>query len=242
VWVLDSYYDDGDEVLTNETVEALLSKVNFNPQHDHLILTGDLIAKGPDSRGAVDLAMKMGASCVRGNWEDRTLLAYNSLVAKVHPLPGPQEDPATREDFLDEESFSHGDYKDRALAKLLSKEQVKWLKECPVILRVGSINGGSEIVVVHAGLVPGVDLDRQDPFQVMNMRTIDLATRVPSEDRDGEPWEKVCFLSQWKFEMKRTLTCEPVVESLSKPRQGCGEENRNLWTRFEAWNEHPEME
>lgn len=65
-----------------------------------------------------------------------------------------------------------------------------------MILRVGRVKGwnaGSEVVVVHAGLVPGVGLDRQDPFQVMNMRTIDLDTRVPSEMRNGEPWEKVCF-------------------------------------------------
>jgi hypothetical protein len=155
-----------------------------------LILTGDLIAKGPDSSGAVDLAMRMSASCVRGNWEDRTLLAHATLSAHQHPLPGPAEDPRTKEDYLDEESFSHGDYKDRALAKLLTKEQVAWLRQCPVILRVGDVGGG-EMVVAHAGLVPGVGLERQDPFQVMNMRSIDLKTRVPSEERKGEPWEKV---------------------------------------------------
>jgi hypothetical protein len=153
-----------------------------------------MIAKGPDSRGVIDMAMDLGADAVRGNWEDRTLLAYNSLVAKVHPLPGPQEDPNTKEDFLDEESFSHGDYKDRAMAKELDKKHIEWLQKCPVILRVGGIsgfNGGSEIVVAHAGLAPGIDLDRQDPFLVMNMRSIDVMTRVPSEDRKGEPWEKV---------------------------------------------------
>jgi hypothetical protein len=177
------------------TVSKLLDKAKFVKGKDHLILVGDIIAKGPDSRGVIDMAMDLGADCVRGNWEDRTLLAYNSLIAKVHPLPGPQEDPNTKEDFLDEESFSHGDYKDRAMAKELDKKHIDWLQKCPVILHVGGIsgfNGGSEIVVVHAGLAPGVDLDRQDPFLVMNMRSIDIMTRVPSEDRKGEPWEKVC--------------------------------------------------
>jgi len=138
--------------------------------------------------------MEIGSSCVRGNHEDRTILAYNSLTAKVHPLPGPQEDPHAREDYLDEESFSHGDYKSRALAKLFSEDQIRWLKKCPVILNVGNmegVNGGGSVFVAHAGLVPGVDLNRQDPFLVMNMRSIDLVTRVPSEDRKGEPWEKV---------------------------------------------------
>jgi hypothetical protein len=161
---------------------------------DHVVFTGDIIAKGPDSRGTVDLAMKIGASGVRGNHEDRTLLAHNSLKGKVHPLPGPQEDPRTLEDYLDEESFSHGDYKDRALAKLFSTEQMKWLENLPVILRVGpvgDVSSGGDIVVVHAGLLPGLPLEKQDPFLVMNMRSIDLETRVPSEGRSGEPWEKV---------------------------------------------------
>jgi hypothetical protein len=181
-------------VILTSPVQKLLDKVNFAPQTDHVIFTGDLVAKGPDSLGAIDLAMKIGASCVRGNHEDRTILAHNALNANVHPLPGPQENPHVQEDFLDEESFSHGDYKDRTLAKQLSDKQITWLKKCPVVLRVGPIggyNGGGEVVVVHAGLVPGVKLERQDPFLVMNMRTIDLATRVPSEDRKGEPWEKV---------------------------------------------------
>ena len=37
------------------------------------------------------------------------------------------------------------------------------------------------MVVVHAGLVPGVPLQNQDPRSVMVMRTIDLHSHVPSE-------------------------------------------------------------
>ncbi|KAE9979595.1 hypothetical protein EG328_000762 [Venturia inaequalis] len=184
----------GDVHGCKDELSKLLDKVKFVKGKDHLILAGDMIAKGPDSRGVIDMAMDLGADAARGNWEDRTLLAHDSLVAKVHPLPGPQEDPNTKEDFLDEESFSHGDYKDRAMAKELDKKHIEWLQKCPVILKVGGIagfNGGSEIVVVHAGLAPGIDLDRQDPFLVMNMRSIDVMTRVPSEDRNGEPWEKL---------------------------------------------------
>lgn len=183
-----------DDNAKSYTVEALLAKVSFNPTNDHLILTGDLIAKGPDSSGTVDLAISLGASCVRGNWEDRTLLAHSTLHSHLQQLPGPLEDPSTKEDYLSEESFSHGDYKDRALAKLLTKQQIKWLKACPVILKVGGVDGfnnGAEIAVAHAGLVPGIAYERQDPFQAMNMRSIDLKTRVPSEERKGEPWEKV---------------------------------------------------
>lgn len=171
----------------------LLEKVSFNEDSDHLVLAGDFIYKGPDSKGVIDIAKSLRASCVRGNHEDRAILAYASMNSGVLPLPGPDEDPTRTEDDLGEESFSHGDYKHRTLAKELGYDTIKWLQQCPVILHVGRI-ANQDYVVVHAGLAPGVSLEKQDPFQVMNMRTIDLQSRVPSESRVGEPWEKVSLL------------------------------------------------
>jgi hypothetical protein len=49
------------------------------------------------------------------------------------------------------------------------------------------------VVVVHAGLVPDVELEKQDPSSVMTMRTIDLETHVPSPKKKGMNWAKVWF-------------------------------------------------
>jgi hypothetical protein len=176
----------------------LLAKADFNEKHDHLILAGDMIAKGPDSAGVVDLAMKLGATGVRGNHEDRIILAHADMVAEhlEIDLPDPSEDRKKKQDALEEESFSHGDYKDRALVKLLGEKRIKWLKECPVILRVGKLGNMGEVVVVHAGLAPGVKLEKQDPAMVMNMRTIG-DNGVPSDARDGTGWMKVCLLLKY---------------------------------------------
>lgn len=178
----------------DELVE-LLAKIEFNPGNgDHLVLTGDVVSKGPDSAGAVDLARRLGASCVRGNHEDRVLLVHrNARMAAFVPLQGPTESAEAIKavDHLDEESFSQGDYSDRAMASSLSTEQLDWLGSCPLILRVGEIKDMGEVVVTHAGLVPGVDLQRQDPAAVMAMRTIDLETHVPSKESKGTPWYKV---------------------------------------------------
>lgn len=147
----------------------------------------------------------MGASCVRGNHEDRVLLAYASVNGAIAPVDDSTKiaSPVTKTHLAKDtpvkanagpsEDSIHGDIRHQALANKLSREQIEWLQKCPVILNVGRIGGskGADYVVVHAGLVPGVPLDKQDPFQVMNMRTIDLATRVPTELRGGEPWEKV---------------------------------------------------
>ncbi|OCK89101.1 Metallo-dependent phosphatase [Cenococcum geophilum 1.58] len=193
----------GDVHGCKEELQNLLEKVSFHSATDHLILTGDMIDKGPDSPGVVDLARELSASCVRGNHEDRMLLALNDMRVHHASLPGPQEDPGRTVDTLDEESFSHGDYKARALARQFTDKQIRWLQQCPVILRVGEIGGMGEVVVVHAGLVPGVPLERQDPFQVMNMRTIDLDTRLPSDGREGTAWEKL-----WNHEQAKLLEKE----------------------------------
>ncbi|KAL2820496.1 Metallo-dependent phosphatase-like protein [Aspergillus cavernicola] len=160
-------------------LERLLDEVSFNTTHDHLIFTGDLIEKGPDSLGVVDLAREYNASCVRGNHEDRVLvLRHDMLAANI------------TDDSMDEAHPTNAN--SSQLARQLSDDQADWLDACPVILNVGQITNLGQVVVVHGGLVPGVDLDKQDPYSVMNMLTIDLPTHVPSSSRDqGTKWTKL---------------------------------------------------
>lgn len=183
--------------MKNELVK-LLEKIQFEKGVDHLVLAGDMISKGPDSKGVLDLIMELGATAVRGNHEDRILLAHAGLHSShvqmdVDPI---SEDSTARDEKLaNKEAFTRkGEYRDRLLAKQLSKRQVEWLKKCPVILKVGDIEGMGQVLVVHAGLVPGVSIHAQDPYFVMNMRTIDLKTHVPSDSREGTEWTKVLFV------------------------------------------------
>lgn len=182
--------------MKKELVE-LLDKVDFDRKTDHLILTGDMISKGPDSAGVLDLIMELGASAVRGNHEDRILLAHAGLHSKEVQLdfdPTVDESTGRDEKLADSEIYSHkGEVKDRVLAKQLGRKHIEWLKKCPVILRVGEIEGMGQVLVVHAGLVPGINLNAQDPYFVMNMRTIDLKTHIPSDSREGTQWTKVRF-------------------------------------------------
>ena len=179
----------------------MLKKLDFDQKRDHLIFTGDMIFKGPDSLGVIDLASDLGASCVRGNHEDRTLLALSSMRGNFAPAPTAAPEPSSTaagakpsNGMID--GLSHGDGAHVRLALSLSREQVDWLSACPCILHLGRL-AGRDWSVAHGGLVPGVDWERQDPFQVMNMRSIDLATRVPTELREGEPWYNV-----WNHYMK----------------------------------------
>ncbi|KAF6834550.1 ser thr protein phosphatase family [Colletotrichum plurivorum] len=174
------------------SLDALLEELRFDTSSgDHLVLAGDMINKGPDSRGVLDLAMRLGASAVRGNHEDRVLLAHRSMklthvadedahgnpaTPKPEPTEASSDDDkdaaATQEDSDDLELtiFPHGDSAERATARSLSKKHIEWLSTLPVILDAGSVESLGNLVVVHAGLVPGVSLKQQDPWAVMNMR------------------------------------------------------------------------
>ncbi|KAL1971020.1 hypothetical protein VTN77DRAFT_2854 [Rasamsonia byssochlamydoides] len=174
----------GDVHGCKDELDKLLKKVSFDTSAgDHLIFTGDMINKGPHSSEVVDLARRLHASCVRGNHEDRILLLRQQMKIN-NSLQSPSD--------KDDKDASRSDYRERKVARQLSDEQAAWLEACPVILKVGQITGMGNVVVVHGGLVPGLDLERQDPASVMTMRTIDLDTHVPSASRNGVAWSKVC--------------------------------------------------
>ncbi len=195
-----------------EELQALLDKLHFDKEKDHLVCAGDMINKGPDSVGVVELLMSIGASAVRGNHEDRILLAWNGLhrhALRLVPesLQRPISDSGQEVDALsneeldkqlsDIETFSRSkEYKDRVLAKQFSQKQIKWLQCHPVILNIGKVDGLGQVVVVHGGIVPGLKLQKQDPYAVMNMRTIDLETRTPSEGHKGVSWTKL--FNRWQ--------------------------------------------
>ncbi|KAI4104050.1 MAG: hypothetical protein L6R37_003456 [Teloschistes peruensis] len=180
-----------------DELKTLLAETKYSNLKDHIVFTGGLVSRGPSSSSVVDFAMDSGASCVRGNAEDRILLVHRDLNNHRIALPGPDEgqhhakpgNPIT--DNLDEESFSHGDYIDRKFARSLTSEQASYLASCPVILDVGHLPGMGHTTAVHAGLVAGIELENQDPMGVMNMRTIDLKTHVPSREPNGTPWFKL---------------------------------------------------
>ncbi|KAF2674088.1 Metallo-dependent phosphatase [Microthyrium microscopicum] len=178
----------GDVHGCKEELTELLKKLEFSQETDHLIFVGDIIFKGPDSPGVVNLARSLGATCVRGNHEDRMLLAWAGMRSNTLPIDDSRSKPNI--ESQEDQAMAYGDTKHRQLAGEFDSDQIEWLQKCPVILNIGQM-GKKDYVVVHAGLAPGIRLEKQDPFHVMNMRTIDLATRVPSEMRGGEPWEKV---------------------------------------------------
>ncbi|KAF5237399.1 hypothetical protein FAUST_6057 [Fusarium austroamericanum] len=153
--------------------EKLLKKIKFNPETDHVIAVGDMINKGPKSSEVIARLMEIKASAVRGNHEDRVILAWRGLSS--------QQGVAA---YLESESAAkhRGEGEDLKTARSLTEPQMTWLKRLPVILSAEPM----ALYFVHAGLVPGVPLPQQDAWAVMNMRTL----RFPREEFRRKEIEK----------------------------------------------------
>jgi bis(5'-nucleosyl)-tetraphosphatase (symmetrical) len=153
-------------------LDALLKKVAFNTTTDHLIAVGDMVNKGPDSGDVIQRLIKLRASAVRGNHEDRVLLSRAEIDS--------QTGIAADLDSIGTEDRK-GQLADIVTARLLTQEQVDWLKKLPVIIDINELG----LHIVHAGLMPGIALDKQDPWAAMNMRTINYP-REALRRKEGE--------------------------------------------------------
>jgi hypothetical protein len=127
-------------------LEALLAKAAFSSD-DRLVMVGDLVVRGPDPAGALDLLLKLGARAVRGNHEDRLLRCREGSTAA-------------------------GDAQREAMAALKGRHWA-FLEALPLWLDLPEHG----VRVVHAGVVPGVPIEQQSPRALMWMRCLDAAGR-----------------------------------------------------------------
>lgn len=111
-----------------DPLRRLLDQLHFDPAQDRLLLTGDLVNRGPQSLEALRFVRSLGASAVTvlGN-HDLHLLA---VAAGANP---------SRHDTLD-----------AVLAAPDRTELLHWLSQQPLVYR----DVASQVLLVHAGLLP----------------------------------------------------------------------------------------
>lgn len=145
-----------------QELQDLLSACAF-AAGDALVFVGDLVAKGPDARGVLKLVRELGARGVRGNHDHAVLRWQEPLAKGAVPAHGPIHLRVARE---------------------LSPEDWGVLTSLPLFLRMPE----QSIVVVHAGLVPGVALEAQEADLLMNMRTLRPNGTGSRRAEDGVLW------------------------------------------------------
>ncbi len=146
-----------------DELERLLQAAGY-ARGDGLVLVGDLVAKGPDSRGVLALVRELDARAVCGNHDAHVLRYKRALDAGRTP-------PRLGSDH-------------RALAEALDARDWALLESLPLFLRLPEHGA----IVVHAGLLPGVPLEAQDPQLLLNMRTIRPDGSGSSRPEDGVLW------------------------------------------------------
>lgn len=141
-------------------LEALLEQIGFDGRGDRLVLVGDLVVRGPDPHGTLALVRRLRGRAVRGNHEAK-LLAWRQ---RHEPL-GPDHD---------------------RVARALSADEWKQLEALPLWLDLPEHG----VRVVHAGVVPGEDVETTAPQALLRMRTIDSRGRWSDDADAGDPWGK----------------------------------------------------
>lgn len=130
---------------------------------DRVVFVGDLVARGPDTKGVLRLARELGAVCVRGNHEHRLIVARQ---AKLRGQKVPRLGPSHKEllDTLDEQEWEQ-------------------LEALPLSLDFPE----HDVRVVHAGLAPGIALPLQQAWTLMHIRSL-TKWGSPSDRYSSESW------------------------------------------------------
>lgn len=144
-----------------DELAELLFRFKFMPGYDSLFSVGDIIGKGPKAREALELLRQFGARITLGNHEQHLLNAA--------ALP-----PAKRTE-------RHAFY----LASL-GKERDYWLDQ---IARWPLFIEEPDLIIVHAGLEPGVaELSKMRPKVLQNIRTWDGTGDNMNRQGEDPPW------------------------------------------------------
>lgn len=196
----------------------LMKRVKYNQKFDRIVMLGDFLAKGKQSREVLNWAVAQNVSCVLGNHEVEILKRY----AQMHALPKLSYVGRHENDTSIDEAYDLDDL--MKIAKQLTPKDIQYLRECPLIQELGPVPHltnerqtkyfpyPAEGYAVHAGLSWNItELEDQDPNDVTTMRNLlppdwVIATEDKHEKVDGkksEPWSK-----HWNIHEKKNVSSE----------------------------------
>lgn len=137
---------------------------------DRLFYLGDVISKGPHPRAALALVREsltaVGGEMLMGNHEAAAMRWLAQRDSHVPEALRRRASPALR-----------------AVASSLSADEVQWLRDRPLSVRIEALG----LLLVHAGVAPGVPLAHQKREHLLTMRTLS-EEGIPSSRPNGRPW------------------------------------------------------
>ncbi len=128
-----------------DMLEEMLSIIPRDPERDHLIFIGDYIDRGEDSKGVIDILIKLmdsspNVQCIMGNHESLFLEYIYGRNENAFLING---GIATLNSY-------------RVNGKIyIPPEHVSFIESLKTLVEL------DEYYIVHAGLMPGIDIGRQ---------------------------------------------------------------------------------
>lgn len=140
--------------------EELLRKVKYDANEDELILLGDYVDRGPDSKGVLERVIelkKQGAIVLRGNHD-------NMMLAAVNDEPGAKERWARNGAIPTLQSY------DPSIVDMAFPESDVFWAHIEFIREMGYFHETDDYIFVHAGVKPGTPVEQTDPYTLMWIR------------------------------------------------------------------------
>ncbi|CAG8462294.1 12562_t:CDS:2 [Ambispora leptoticha] len=217
-----------------EELDALLEKLNYSSTKDHIVFTGDLCAKGPDSLGVLRRVRELGASGVRGNHDDK-VVRWKGFLKSLEVEVGKEVEVNSESVPKDLKIGSEHEY----MAKNITDDLYETLLSFPLILEIPEHN----LYVVHAGLLPDLPIADQSPYDIMNMRNIKNDGTPTKQKHKGHAWTDDWNQAQSRSENPKTIIYGhdasrglQIKEYTIGLDSGCGS-GRELTAMI--WNEDP---
>jgi hypothetical protein len=147
----------GDVHGCSEELAELFETVGLTSD-DRVYFVGDVVARGPDSHGALALLQRVNGRSVRGNHEQRLLDARTDAGASL--------------------GENH-----RRLFDELEDDDWALLESFPLWLDIEE----HDVRVVHGGVVPGIPVEAQDPKLLLTLRSLE-PDGTPTSAWTNTPW------------------------------------------------------
>lgn len=143
-----------------ELFGELLQKAQYDPENDQLILLGDYVDRGPDSRGVLNRVMELkerGAIVLTGN-HDAMMLAAAA------------EEPVARERWARNGAIPTLQSYDSSIQSMEIPATADFRKHIDFIGELDYYYETDEYIFVHAGVQPGTPVQETDPYTLIWIR------------------------------------------------------------------------
>ncbi|HWU67964.1 MAG TPA: symmetrical bis(5'-nucleosyl)-tetraphosphatase [Stenotrophobium sp.] len=209
-------YAIGDIQGCDDALQALLRKLDFQPGRDRLLLTGDLVNRGPDSLKVLRRVKSLGASAITvlGNHDLHLLAVAHGSAQRAGDTLQEVLDAPDRDELLD------------------------WLRQQPLAHH----DAATGVLLVHAGLPPqwtteqALQLAAEASTQIGGSQAEDFFERMYGNQPDI--WdERLHGIERLRFIVNcftRLRYCDAQGRMHMKPKGAPGTQPRGLMPWFEV--------